>query len=125
MLRQRASFPHSLDISLAAYEFGVEQTGSARSRVNRLIARSDVMRIGKDRIAAVQRRPPLPIGASAADVDAALDAKTELFAALWDRLGAKGESVKIIQHSLVPLPHAIAASPSASPPAAPRTTYVG
>jgi FkbH-like protein len=42
----------------------------------------------------------LPIGASAADVDAALDAKAGLFATLWDRLGAKG--VKIIQHSLVP-----------------------
>ena len=42
----------------------------------------------------------LPIGASAADVDAALDAKAGLFATLWDRLGAKG--VKTIQHALVP-----------------------
>ena len=100
MLRQRASFPHSLDTPLAAYEFAVEQTGSARSRVHRLIARSDVMHIGKDSIAAVRRAAPLPIGASAADVDAALDAKAGLFATLWDRLGAKG--VKIIQHSLVP-----------------------
>ncbi len=43
---------------------------------------------------------PLPIGASAADVDAALGAKAHLFAMLWDRLTAKG--VKIIQHTLVP-----------------------
>jgi FkbH-like protein len=42
----------------------------------------------------------LPIGASMADVDAALDVKAALFATLWDRLGAKG--VKIIQHTLVP-----------------------
>jgi FkbH-like protein len=43
---------------------------------------------------------PLPIGASAADVDTALDAKIGLFAALWDRLIAK--NAKIIQHVLVP-----------------------
>lgn len=42
----------------------------------------------------------LPIGASAQDVDTALEAKVGLFATLWDRLAAKG--VKIIQHILVP-----------------------
>ena len=42
----------------------------------------------------------LPIGTSAAEVDAALDTKAGLFATLWDRLGAKG--VKIIQHTLIP-----------------------
>jgi len=43
---------------------------------------------------------PLPIGASAVEVDAALDAKVSLFATLWDRLVAKG--VRIIQHTFVP-----------------------
>src|SRR5208282_6149559 len=43
---------------------------------------------------------PLPIGAAAAEVDAALEAKVRLFATLWDLLGAK--QVKIIQHTLVP-----------------------
>ncbi len=43
---------------------------------------------------------PLPIGASAGDVDAALQAKAGLFATLWDRLSAKG--IKIIQHTMVP-----------------------
>src|SRR5271166_3047267 len=43
---------------------------------------------------------PLPIGAAAADVDAALEAKVGLFAMLWDRLGAKG--VKITQHTMIP-----------------------
>jgi FkbH-like protein len=43
---------------------------------------------------------PLPIGASAAEVDAALEAKASLFATLWDRLSAK--RVKIIQHTMVP-----------------------
>jgi FkbH-like protein len=43
---------------------------------------------------------PLPIGASAAETDAALDAKADLFATLWDRLAAAG--TKIIQHTLVP-----------------------
>src|SRR5271165_630913 len=43
---------------------------------------------------------PSPIGAAAADVDAALEAKVGLFATLWDRLGAKG--VKLIQHTMIP-----------------------
>lgn len=43
---------------------------------------------------------PLPVGAPAAEVDAALDAKVSLFATLWDRLAAK--NVKILQHVLVP-----------------------
>ncbi|HXR36959.1 MAG TPA: hypothetical protein VN754_13465, partial [Candidatus Binataceae bacterium] len=43
---------------------------------------------------------PLPIGASAAEVGAALEAKVGLFAALWDRLSAK--QVRIIQHTMVP-----------------------
>jgi FkbH-like protein len=43
---------------------------------------------------------PLPIAASASQVDAALDAKVALFETLWDRLGAKG--AKIVQNTLVP-----------------------
>ena len=41
--------------ALAAYEFAVEQAGSAQSRVNGLIAHLEVMRIGKDGIAAVRK----------------------------------------------------------------------
>ena len=43
---------------------------------------------------------PLPIGASVAEVEAALAEPAGLFAGLWDRLAAK--RVKIIQHTLVP-----------------------
>ena len=43
---------------------------------------------------------PLPIGAPAQEVDAALEAKAGLFATLWDRLAATGAT--IIQHTLVP-----------------------
>jgi FkbH-like protein len=42
----------------------------------------------------------LPIGAPADAVEAALDAKTKLFATLWDQLAGRG--VRIIQHTLVP-----------------------
>ena len=38
---------------------------------------------------------PLPIGASAGEVDAALEAKVGLFGTLWDRLGSK--QVRIIR----------------------------
>ena len=43
---------------------------------------------------------PLPIAASASQVDDALEAKVGLFATLWDRLGAK--RIKIIQNTMVP-----------------------
>jgi FkbH-like protein len=42
----------------------------------------------------------LPIGASAAEMDAALQPNIDLFATLWDRLAVAGS--KIIQHTLVP-----------------------
>ncbi len=42
----------------------------------------------------------LPIGASAAEVDVALDAGVALFGSLWDRLESQG--ARIIQHLLIP-----------------------
>jgi FkbH-like protein len=45
---------------------------------------------------------PLPIGANADTVEAALDAKVRLFRGIWQQLAAKG--VRIIQHLLMPPP---------------------
>ena len=60
---------------------------------------------------------PLPIGAPAAEVEAALDARLGLFRTLWDQCAAKG--MKIIQHLLVPPPQRYCGVAERLAPAAP------
>ena len=60
---------------------------------------------------------PLPIGASAEDVEAALDTRLDLFRTLWNQCAAKG--IKLIQHLLVPPPQRYRGVAERLAPAAP------
>ena len=60
---------------------------------------------------------PLPIGASAEAVEAALDAKVRLFRGIWTRLARQG--IKVIQHLLAPPPQRFCGVAERLAPAAP------
>jgi FkbH-like protein len=60
---------------------------------------------------------PLPIGATAAEVDSALQAKVGLMRGVWQQLAGKG--VKIVQHLLMPPPQRYCGVAERLAPAAP------